>query len=175
METRSSQAWPTRGLKSLREREQNPNIKPFAKIPLGMERVISKNAKHFISECSKWVKEFCPLDSRQNGICLQKPMELMSSVHWNYNDPEIAAKYEEFKELHMSQIKKEGADNLSLKEAYLLVMKEEPGYHRELGPGRATEVMKVEVAAEIQQLQQNEAALQGQVGELQLANSELKA
>ncbi|KAJ8420243.1 hypothetical protein Cgig2_018048 [Carnegiea gigantea] len=97
-------------------------------------------------------------------------------------DLEAAAKYEEFKELHMSQIEKEGADNLSLKEAYLLVMKEKSGHHRGLGPGpqpprkgRATEVIRVEVAAEIQQLQQKEAALQGQVGELQSANSELKA
>ncbi|KAJ8429703.1 LOW QUALITY PROTEIN: hypothetical protein Cgig2_004878 [Carnegiea gigantea] len=222
----------TRGLKSLREREQNPNVKPFAKITPDMERVDSKNANRFIGECSKWVKEFCPLDSRQNGICLQKPMELMSPVHWNYNhiseknranrlrqkikltngakstakiyhdeiipslmhpqdstqdphhssaqdptqqidevpayvqlwermkrhkdgswDPEAVVKYEEFKELHISQIEKEDADNLSLKEAYLLVMKE--SYHRGLGPGpqllrkgRATEVIRVEVAAE---------------------------
>lgn len=66
----------------------------------------------------------------------------------------------------MSQIKKEGADTLSLKEAYLQVMKEKSGYHRGLGPGpqtprkgKATEVMRVEVAAEIQQLQQKEVAL----------------
>ena len=98
-------------------------------------------------------------------------------------DPEAAAKYEEFKEVHMSQIEKEGADNLSLKEAYLLVMKEKSGYHRGHGPGpqpprkgrgQCTEV-RVEIAAEIQQLQQKEAALQGQVGELQIANLELKA
>ncbi|KAJ8434872.1 hypothetical protein Cgig2_004638 [Carnegiea gigantea] len=69
-------------------------------------------------------------------------------------DPEAAAKYEEFKELHMSQIEKEGADNLSLKEAYLLVMKEKSGWPCPQPPrkGRATEVMRVEVAAEIQQL-----------------------
>jgi len=35
----------------------------------------------------------------------------------------------------MSQIEKEGTDNLSLKEVYLLVMKDKPGYHRGLGPG----------------------------------------
>lgn len=55
---------PTRGLKSLRERERNPNVKPFAKITADMERVVGKNANRFIGECSKWVKEFCPLDSR---------------------------------------------------------------------------------------------------------------
>ncbi|KAJ8424193.1 LOW QUALITY PROTEIN: hypothetical protein Cgig2_023876 [Carnegiea gigantea] len=96
-------------------------------------------------------------------------------------DPKPAAKYEEFKELHMSRIEKEGADNLSLKEAYLLVMKEKSGYHRGFGfgpqpprkgRGQCTEV-RVEIAAEIQQLQQKEAALQ--VGELQTTNSELKA
>ncbi|KAJ8420868.1 hypothetical protein Cgig2_012546 [Carnegiea gigantea] len=98
-------------------------------------------------------------------------------------DPEAAANYEEFKELHKSQIEKEGADNLSLKEAYLLVMKEKSGYHRRLGPGpqpprkgrgQCTE-MRVEIAVEIQQLQQKEVALHGQVGEFQPANSELKA
>ena len=57
----------------------------------------------------------------------------------------------------MSQIEKEGANNLSLKEAYLLVMKEKSCYHRGLGPGpqpprkgRATKVMRVEVVAKIQ-------------------------
>ena len=98
-------------------------------------------------------------------------------------DPEAAAKYEEFKHLHMSQVKKEGVDNLSLKEAYLLVMIEKLGYHRGLGPrpkpprkGRAeSQEIRVELSAEIQQLQQKEAALKGQVGELQSANSELKS
>ena len=55
---------PTRGLKSLHEREQNPNVKPFAKITVDMESVVGKHANRFIGECSKWVKEFCPLDSR---------------------------------------------------------------------------------------------------------------
>lgn len=50
---------PTRGLKSLCEREQNPNVKPFVKITPDMERVIGKNANRFIGKCSKWVKEFC--------------------------------------------------------------------------------------------------------------------
>ena len=54
----------TRGLKLLREREQNPNVKPFAKITPDMERVVGKHANCFIGECNKWVKEFCPLDSR---------------------------------------------------------------------------------------------------------------
>ncbi|KAJ8422964.1 hypothetical protein Cgig2_002713 [Carnegiea gigantea] len=211
---------PTRGLKSLREREQNPNVKPFVKIAPDMERVIGKNANCFISERSKWVKEFYPLDSRMDKDaktrlfdkikCYRLKEEHVSGktitqaisnrppeVHedkWDWlindwassrhkdgsRDPEV--KYEEFKEHHMSQTEKEGADNLSLKEAYLLVMKEKSGHHRGLGPGpqpprkgRATEVMRVKVAAEIQQLQQKEAALQGQVGELQSANSELKA
>ncbi|KAJ8428709.1 hypothetical protein Cgig2_025700 [Carnegiea gigantea] len=322
---------PTKGLKSLREREQNPNVKPFAKITLDMERVVGKHANCFIGECSKWVKEFCQPDSRNwirmdkdaktrlldkikaewnlpteaDGINVDHTLELQCMLlfrgwryrlkeehfaentvtqtisnkppevhkdkwdwlvnHWadlkqqhiseknranrlrqkikpangakstariyhdeiipslmhpqdscqdpNHDgaqdptqqieevpayvqlwertkrhkdgswDPEAVAKYEEFKELHMSQMKKEGADNLSLKEAYLLVIKEKSGYHRGLGPGpqlprkgrgQCTEV-RVEITAEIQQLQQKEAALQGQVGELQIANSELKA
>jgi len=98
-------------------------------------------------------------------------------------DPEAAAKYEEFKHLHMSQVEKEGVDNLSLKEAYLLVMKEKSGYHRGLGPGprpprkgsRESQEIRVKLSAEIEQLQQKEAALKGQVGELQTANSELKS
>ena len=75
-------------------------------------------------------------------------------------DPEAAAKYEEFNELHMSQIKKKGADSMFLKEAYLLVMREKSGYHRGLGPGpqlprkgrgQSSEV-RVKITAEIQQL-----------------------
>ncbi|KAJ8444876.1 hypothetical protein Cgig2_029807 [Carnegiea gigantea] len=148
-------------IKMMRMWKQNPNVTPFAKITPDMERVVGKNVNHFIGECSKWVKEFCPLNSRHNEICLQKPMELMSPMHWNYNvcycleagdgslDPGAAIKYEEFKELHTSQIEKEGANNLSLKEAHPLVMKEKPSYHRGLGPspqphrkgrGQSTEV-----------------------------------
>ncbi|KAJ8421258.1 hypothetical protein Cgig2_008626 [Carnegiea gigantea] len=63
------------------------------------------------------------LPTEADGINVAHALELQS------------AKYEEFKELHMSQIEKEGADNLSLKEAYLLLMKEKLGYHRGLGPG----------------------------------------
>ncbi|KAJ8435156.1 hypothetical protein Cgig2_007777 [Carnegiea gigantea] len=114
----NSKRGPTRGLKSLREREQNTNVKCFMKITPDMERVIGKNANRFIGGCSKWVTEFCPIDSRHKD------------GSW---DPKAAAKYEEFKELHMSQIEKEGADNLSLKKAYLLVMNEKLGYHRGLG------------------------------------------
>ncbi|KAJ8421663.1 hypothetical protein Cgig2_025585 [Carnegiea gigantea] len=277
---------PTRGLKSLREREQNPNVKPFVKITPNMEHLFGKHANRFIVECSKRVKEFCSLDStidedakirlfdkikvewnlpiEADGINVGHALELQCMLlyrGWSYQlkeehfskntitqafsnkppevhkdkwdwliipslmhpqdscqdpnhdgaqdptqqieevpayvqlwertkrhkdgswDPEAVAKYEEFKELHMSQMKKEGADNLSLKEAYLLVIKEKSGYHRGLGPGpqlprkgrgQCTEV-RVEITAEIQQLQQKEAALQGQVGELQIANSELKA
>ncbi|KAJ8445775.1 hypothetical protein Cgig2_000955 [Carnegiea gigantea] len=55
---------PTRGLKSLCEKEQNPNVKAFTKITADMERVVGKNANRLIGECSKWVKEFYPLDSR---------------------------------------------------------------------------------------------------------------
>ncbi|KAJ8427354.1 hypothetical protein Cgig2_016220 [Carnegiea gigantea] len=240
---------PTRGLKSLCEREQNPNVKPFAKITSDMVCVMGKNDNRFIGECSKWEEWNLPIEA--DGINAAQALELEYMLlfrgwryrlkekhfsektinqaisnrppkvhkdkwdwlvnHWadpkqqiipsvihpqdstqdpHYGgaqdptqqiedvstyvqlwermkrhkdgswDPEAAAKYEEFKELHVSQIKKEGADNLPLKEAYLLVMKEKSGYHRGLGPGpqpprkvRATEVMRVEVAAKIQQLQ----------------------
>ena len=95
-------------------------------------------------------------------------------------DPEAAPKYEEFQHLHMTQVEKEGVDNLSLKEAYLSLMKEKLGHHRGLGPGRnhhrgESQEITVELSAEIEQLQQKEAALKGQVGELQAANSELKS
>ncbi|KAJ8438357.1 hypothetical protein Cgig2_015284 [Carnegiea gigantea] len=48
-------------------------------------------------------------------------------VKW---DPEGEVKYEEFKKLHEDQIQKHGVDNLSLKEAYVEVLKAKPGYHR---------------------------------------------
>ncbi|KAJ8436108.1 hypothetical protein Cgig2_017091 [Carnegiea gigantea] len=111
---------PPRGLKLLREREQNPNVKPFAKITLDIERVVGKNANRFIGTGLGWIK-------RRRQDCWIKSRHKDRS--W---DPNAAAKYEEFKELHMSQIEKEGADNLSFKEADLLVIKEKPGYHRGL-------------------------------------------
>ncbi|KAJ8423311.1 hypothetical protein Cgig2_008840 [Carnegiea gigantea] len=161
---------PTRGLKSLREKEQNPNVKPFAKITPDMEHVIVK-LLHYPDQASgsaqnKWdwlVNHWA--DPKQQHISeknwanrlRQKIKPANGAKHKDGSwDLVAAAKYEEFKELHMSQIEKEGANNLSLKEAYLLVMKEKSGYHRGLRPnpqpprkGRATEVMRVEVAAEI--------------------------
>ncbi|KAJ8444292.1 hypothetical protein Cgig2_029705 [Carnegiea gigantea] len=214
---------PIRGLKSLRKREQKPNVKAFAKITPDMECVIGKNANRFMCECSKWVKEFCLLDSRMDKDAktrlfdkiniiaslihpqdstqyphdggaqdpTQQTLEVPAYVQlWEMTkrykdrswDPKTVANYKKFKELHLSQIEKEGADNLSLKVAYLLVMKEKSGYHRGLRPspqpfkkGRAIKAMRVKVAAKIQQSQQKEVALQGQVGDLLSANSELKA
>lgn len=51
-------------MKSLREREKNPNVKPYEKITFDMQRVVGNNANRFITECSKWVKEFCPLNAK---------------------------------------------------------------------------------------------------------------
>ncbi|KAJ8428387.1 hypothetical protein Cgig2_023578 [Carnegiea gigantea] len=141
--------WPTRGVKSLRERDQNPNVKPFAKITPDMERVIGKNANRFIGDYSKWVKKFCPLGSRlkeehfagktiTSAITNRPPKVHKDKWDWLVNhwadpkhaqdptqeidevptyvqlwertkrhkdgfwDPKAVAKYEEFKELHMS-------------------------------------------------------------------------
>ncbi|KAL2921961.1 Protocadherin-20 [Bienertia sinuspersici] len=55
---------PTRGLKSRCWREKNPGEKPYAKISYSMRRVVGDKAAQFISECSLWVKEYCPLNSR---------------------------------------------------------------------------------------------------------------
>lgn len=79
---------PTRGLKSLREMEQNCNVKPFANITPDMERVVGKNANRFIGECSKWVKEFCPLDSR-NWIRMGKDAKkrLLDKIKAEWNLP----------------------------------------------------------------------------------------
>ena len=86
--------------------------------------------------------------------------------------------------LHEDQIQEHGVDNLSLKEAYVQVLNEKPGYHRGLGPGPVpprrgrngveSNHIRVELTAQLQQLQQKEAALQGELGELKVANLELK-
>ena len=93
-------------------------------------------------------------------------------------------KYEEFKKLRENQIQKHGVDNLSLKEAYVEVIKEKPGYHRGLRPGSVpprrgrngeeSNHIRVKLTAQLQQLQQKEVALQGELGELKAANLELK-
>jgi hypothetical protein len=55
---------PTRGLKSRRWREKHPTIKPTAKISDSMRRVIGERSAEFISDCSRWVREYCPLKAR---------------------------------------------------------------------------------------------------------------
>ncbi|KAJ8434641.1 hypothetical protein Cgig2_032919 [Carnegiea gigantea] len=185
----------TSGLKSLRKREQNPNLKPFAKIAPDMERVVGKNANRFIRKCSKWVKAEWNLPTEADGINVAHALELQCKLlfrGWRYrlkeehftgktiiqaisNKPLEHISEKNWANKSRQKIKpvngakstariyhdEEGADNLSLKEAYLLVMKQNPGYHRGLGPDP--------------QLPRKEAALQGQVGELQTTNSKLKA
>lgn len=55
---------PSRGLKARRWREKHPNEKPYAKISETMLRVVGSKAAEFISDCSRWVREYCPLNSR---------------------------------------------------------------------------------------------------------------
>lgn len=65
--------------------------------------------------------------------------------------------------MHEDQIQKHGIDSLSLKEAYVEVLKEKPGYHRGLGPapvpprkggnGGESNQIRVELTAQLQQLQ----------------------
>ncbi|KAL2933564.1 E3 ubiquitin-protein ligase CHFR [Bienertia sinuspersici] len=62
---------PTRGLKSRCWREKNPGEKSYAKISDSMRRVVGDKAAQFISECSLWVKEYCPVNSR-NWINMDK-------------------------------------------------------------------------------------------------------
>ncbi|KAJ8427749.1 hypothetical protein Cgig2_008553 [Carnegiea gigantea] len=184
-----------------------------------MLRVVSKNGNRFISECSKWVKEFCPLDAR-DWVRMDKDakkrlfdkIQRISEKNWSNRlsqkitpsngaksaariyhdkvhkdgkwDPKGEVKYDEFKKLDEDQIQKRGINNLSLKEAYVEVLKEKPGYHRGLGPrpvppkkgrneGESNQI-RVELTAQLQQLQQKEAALQGELGELKATNLELK-
>lgn len=99
-------------------------------------------------------------------------------------DPEAEVKYKEFKKLHEDLIQKHGFNNLSLKEAYVEVLKEKPGYHRGLGPGLVpprkgrnggeSNQIRVELTAQLQQLQQKEVALQVELGRRKVANLELK-
>lgn len=87
--------------------------------------------------------------------------------------------------MHEHQIEKHGVDNLSLKEAYVEVLKEKPGYYRGLGPGPVPprkgrnggdfNHVRMELTAQLQHLQEKEAMLQGELREMKAANLELKA
>lgn len=55
---------PSRGLKALHQWLKNPTTKPTATITKEMRRIVGPNAGSFIAECSKWVKHYCPLNSR---------------------------------------------------------------------------------------------------------------
>ena len=84
-------------------------------------------------------------------------------------DPRGEAKQEEFKNLHEDQIQKHGVDNISLKEAFVEVLKEKPNHYRGLGlspmplikgkNGGESNQIRVELIAQLQQLQQKEVAL----------------
>ncbi|KAL2929652.1 hypothetical protein RDABS01_035062, partial [Bienertia sinuspersici] len=76
---------PSRGLKSRRWREKHPNEKPYAKISNAMLRVVGTKVAQFISDCSRWVKEYCPLNARRNrpdGIDITK-WEWLVDVFWS--------------------------------------------------------------------------------------------
>ncbi|KAJ8439841.1 hypothetical protein Cgig2_023003 [Carnegiea gigantea] len=200
---------PTRGLQSLRERVKNPNVKPFATITEDMLRVVGKNANCFINHlihvlplCYKnWVRMdkdakkrlFDKVQAEWNfsleakGIDVAHAVELQCMMLRHKDgkwDPEGEIKYEEFKKLYEDQIQKHGIDNLSLKEAYVEVLKEKLGYHRGLAPGPMppkkgrnggeSNQIRAVLITKLQQLQQKEAALRGKLGELKVANLELK-
>ena len=66
--------------------------------------------------------------------------------------------------------------------AYVSILKEKSGYIRGLGPGpvppkkgrEAFNEARAELAVEIQEMRKKEPALQGEIGELKSANSQLK-
>lgn len=53
----------TRCLKIRRWREKRPGENPYTKISNTMSRVVGEKAAEF-SDCSRWVRDFCPLNSR---------------------------------------------------------------------------------------------------------------
>ncbi|CAO2821038.1 unnamed protein product [Amaranthus hypochondriacus] len=55
---------PSRGLNSRRWREKHPTEKPSVKISDAMRRVTGDKAAEFISDCSRWVREYCTLKAR---------------------------------------------------------------------------------------------------------------
>lgn len=54
---------PSRGLKLRLWREKHPGEKPYAKISDTMKRVVGDKAADFLTDCSRWVKEYCPLNA----------------------------------------------------------------------------------------------------------------
>ncbi|KAL2901851.1 hypothetical protein RDABS01_026933 [Bienertia sinuspersici] len=58
------ETWPKSRFKFTMLEGETPNEKPYAKISDTMLRVVGTKAAQFISECSRWVKEYCPLNAR---------------------------------------------------------------------------------------------------------------
>ncbi|KAJ8426016.1 hypothetical protein Cgig2_017098 [Carnegiea gigantea] len=73
---------------SATEPAPTPNRRAQQALRNDMERVVGKHANRFIGECSKWVKEFCPLDSR-NGIGMDKDAKtrLLDKIKAEWNLP----------------------------------------------------------------------------------------
>jgi hypothetical protein len=55
---------PSRVLNSRRWREKHPTEKPSVKISDAMRRVTGDKAAEFISDCNRWVREYCTLKAR---------------------------------------------------------------------------------------------------------------
>ncbi|CAO2840891.1 unnamed protein product [Amaranthus hypochondriacus] len=81
---------PSRGLKSRRWREKHPTQKPFATISEDMRRVVGERAAEFISDCSRWVREYCTLKTRNwVGMDRECKERLYSKIQGEWDLPKF--------------------------------------------------------------------------------------
>ncbi|KAL2901206.1 Reticulocyte-binding protein 2-like protein a [Bienertia sinuspersici] len=99
-------------------------------------------------------------DSEQQGDPLYERLYEKTHRHATTGlmEPDAEANLKALRELHEKQLQEHGVDNLTLQEAFPMVLKECSGYIRGLGAGpkppKKTRGASDEVRAEIEQLQQ---------------------
>ncbi|KMT17711.1 hypothetical protein BVRB_2g036560 [Beta vulgaris subsp. vulgaris] len=147
---------PTRGMKYYTKRPRNSEEKVMVSFMDEVRRVIGEKADEFLCDCSKWVKEFCPLNTKHKNKDGTTCWEPIAEKH-----------YEELKKLHETQIQEHGEDNLNVKDAYIKALKCTSGYVRGIGPG-ARPPKKGRTG-------ENNERLSTQVDTLAASNEELKA
>ncbi|XP_074267013.1 uncharacterized protein LOC141590314 [Silene latifolia] len=80
---------PTRGLKYASKRARNPEEKITVTFMDSVRRVVGDKAAEFISDCSNWVEEFCPLNTvNWAQMNPDKKKLLYSKIFGKYNLPE---------------------------------------------------------------------------------------
>ncbi|XP_021714206.1 uncharacterized protein LOC110682232 isoform X2 [Chenopodium quinoa] len=99
-------------------------------------------------------------------------------------EPNAEKNYEELKRLHETEITEHGEDTLSVKDAYMKVLKPKSGYVRGLGPGarpptkvriQGDDMDRVQLSTQVHTLSASNEELRESNEQLKASNEELKA